>query len=181
MPGKLSPGTPSMWKGTSSPCQWIDVSSWSRLVTLSVTSSPSRKRRSGPGRVPLIPVAIPSRPLMRTGNRSISRSNRVPVSEAMPRLPALADLAQAGRSFAELRTAPAPSAECSKCLLLITDVSIVLKLNQTGCVPGGCGLNSGNGLSNARGRGIAANFADPGRSCEVVREDGSRTRPGWQA
>ena len=33
MPGKLTPGTPSIANGTNSPCQWIELSSSSVLVT----------------------------------------------------------------------------------------------------------------------------------------------------
>ena len=40
MPGKLMPGTPSYWNGTSRPCQWIEESSASVLRTVMVTSSP---------------------------------------------------------------------------------------------------------------------------------------------
>jgi hypothetical protein len=49
MPLKLIPGTPSMLAGSRMPCQWIDVSSSSVLVTRSVTVSPSRQRSVGAG------------------------------------------------------------------------------------------------------------------------------------
>ena len=44
--------------GTITPCQWMEVSSWSAFVTRITASSPSRNRSSGPGTVPLIAVAV---------------------------------------------------------------------------------------------------------------------------
>ncbi len=62
MPGKLMPGTPSMWNGTINPCQWIDVSSFSRLCTTNWTFCPSFNRMSGAGKVPLMVTAWAERP-----------------------------------------------------------------------------------------------------------------------
>ena len=62
MPGKDKPGTPSNWVGTSSPCQWIELSSSRSLTTWSRTFWPSRKRISGAGTVPLMPIALDARP-----------------------------------------------------------------------------------------------------------------------
>ena len=47
-------------RGRSSPCQWIELTSFSRLITRNVTSWPYRKRLRGPGRVPLTVMAIPA-------------------------------------------------------------------------------------------------------------------------
>ena len=60
IPAKLTPGTPSISGGRSSPCQWIELTSFSRLITRNVTSWPYRKRLRGPGRVPLTVMAIPA-------------------------------------------------------------------------------------------------------------------------
>jgi len=49
MPAKVRPGTPSIGFGSRIPCQWIELGSSSRLVTLSVTVSPSRQRKIGAG------------------------------------------------------------------------------------------------------------------------------------
>jgi hypothetical protein len=62
MPGKLTPGTPSYWNGTSRPCQWIEESSSRSFVTDSLTFVPSLRRISGPGTVPLIPIPWLCRP-----------------------------------------------------------------------------------------------------------------------
>ena len=56
MPAKLTPGTPSMPGGRIRPCQWMEVGSSSRLVTLSTASCPSFRRISGPGLVPLMVI-----------------------------------------------------------------------------------------------------------------------------
>ncbi|MNI29186.1 hypothetical protein D3C73_829940 [compost metagenome] len=56
------PGTPSIWNGSRMPCQWIEVSSSSVLVTDRRTFCPSRRRISGAGRVPLTVTAWPVRP-----------------------------------------------------------------------------------------------------------------------
>jgi len=45
----MSPGTPSIGDGVRTPCQWIELGSLRRLVTASVTVSPSRQRRIGAG------------------------------------------------------------------------------------------------------------------------------------
>ena len=62
MPGNAMPGTPSIWKGSNSPCQWIEVSSSSSLTTWRRTFWPSRRRMSGAGTVPLMPIAWLCRP-----------------------------------------------------------------------------------------------------------------------
>ena len=67
MPEKLMPGTPSMAAGSTSPCQWIEVSSASRLVTRMRTRSPSRQCSTGPGRLPSMVVARRSVPVKLTG------------------------------------------------------------------------------------------------------------------
>ena len=51
------PGTPSIGNGTSSPCQWIELSTSRLLVTDRRTFCPSFKRMSGAGTVPLTPIA----------------------------------------------------------------------------------------------------------------------------
>ena len=58
MPGKLTPGTPSMSGGTRSPCQWIELVSVNWLVTRIVAVSPSRNRNTGPGSKPLTTVGV---------------------------------------------------------------------------------------------------------------------------
>jgi hypothetical protein len=72
MPRKLRPGTPSIGEGVRTPCQWIEVGSLKRLVTASVTVSPSRQRRIGAGIWPLMPVAVTARPVTFIGTGPIS-------------------------------------------------------------------------------------------------------------
>jgi len=62
MPGKLIPGTPSIWKGRRIPCQWIEVSSSRVFVTARRTFWPSRSRNTGAGSTPLMVVAVAVRP-----------------------------------------------------------------------------------------------------------------------
>jgi|UPI0003B45253 hypothetical protein len=64
MPGKLTPGTPSMSAGTSKPCQWIELLSSSSLTTVKRTTVPCFSRSSGAGTVPLIPIASLLHPSM---------------------------------------------------------------------------------------------------------------------
>ncbi|MCY1407819.1 hypothetical protein D9M71_231280 [compost metagenome] len=80
MPAKLKPGTPSMLAGSRMPCQWIEVSSFRRLRTRRVTTSPSRQRSSGAGRLPLTATAVRVLPVKLTGSSSMLRSNCVPAS-----------------------------------------------------------------------------------------------------
>jgi len=47
--GWVSPATPSMPLGSSTPCQWMEVCSGSRLVTKMRTLSPSTHSMVGPG------------------------------------------------------------------------------------------------------------------------------------
>ena len=55
MTGVVTTGTPSSMLGTSKPCQWREVvSSAKPFVTVMRATSPSRKRRTGPGVPPLI-------------------------------------------------------------------------------------------------------------------------------
>ena len=56
------------------PCQWIEVSSFSRLMTLIVTSSPSVQRKVGPAIWPLMEKTRRFWPSIRTSVRSITRS-----------------------------------------------------------------------------------------------------------
>jgi hypothetical protein len=72
MPRKLRPGTPSIGEGVRTPCQWIELGSLRRLVTASVSVSPSRQRKVGAGTWPLTPVAVVCRPLMVSGTAPIS-------------------------------------------------------------------------------------------------------------
>ena len=69
MPLKVSPGTPSIGLGSRTPCQWIEVDSFSLFVTLIVTSSPSRRRRIGAGTEPFTAVAMRARPVTLNGRR----------------------------------------------------------------------------------------------------------------
>ena len=80
MPWKLSPGTPSMLAGSRMPCQWIALIVGNVLRTRSVTVSPSRQRRIGPGREPLTVNARAGRPVRFTGVLPMLRSNCVPLS-----------------------------------------------------------------------------------------------------
>jgi len=84
MPGKLMPGTPSMWNGRSSPCQWIEVSVSSVLVTLRRTFCPSRRRISGPGTEPLTAIPCPLRPCTVRGPWPTVRSIAAPETSSKP-------------------------------------------------------------------------------------------------
>ena len=91
------PGTPSIWNGTSRPCQWIEVSSSSVLVTASRTFWPSLRRSSGAGRTPLMVTAWPVRPPTVKGVCPTVRSMFGPVSVGRSaRSPADPVCAQAG-------------------------------------------------------------------------------------
>src|ERR1700738_1731174 len=79
MPRKLRPGTPSIGEGVRTPCQWIELGSLRRLVTASVSVSPSRQRKMGAGAWPLTPVAMAWRPLIVSGTGSIASANSVPL------------------------------------------------------------------------------------------------------
>ena len=79
MPLKLNPGTPSIGAGVRTPCQWIELGWLKRLVTASITVSPSRQRKIGAGTWPLTPVAIAWRPLRVSGTDPISSANSVPL------------------------------------------------------------------------------------------------------
>ena len=117
MPGKLTPGTPSMLFGRMSPCQWTEVSSSSLLWTRMTASSPSVNRRSGPGTDPFIVTAVPVLPPNASRVRSMVRSYSTrpgrrtvgasPSTRAGPRVSA--ERAQAG--VIALRPARAPKAE----------------------------------------------------------------------
>src|SRR6185312_14000696 len=69
------------------PCQWIEVGTVSRFVTRSVTVSPSRQRRIGPGIWPLTRVAVVGLPVILTRVGSTERSNWVPESSGKPCAP----------------------------------------------------------------------------------------------
>lgn len=69
-----------MFAGRIMPCQWMEVSCFKRLRTRSVTVSPSRQRRMGPGSEPLMAMAVRAAPVKLTGRSAIYRSNSVPVS-----------------------------------------------------------------------------------------------------
>jgi hypothetical protein len=56
----------------------MELVTGSRLVTRSVTVSPSRQYRTGPGTWPLTAVATCGAPVKLTGAGTISRSNSVP-------------------------------------------------------------------------------------------------------
>ena len=79
MPLKLSPGTPSIGEGVRTPFQWIELGSLRRLVTASVTVSPSRQRKMGAGTWALTAVAVVCRPLRVIGIDPISSANSVPL------------------------------------------------------------------------------------------------------
>src|SRR3546814_4395715 len=63
--------------------RWIEVSSSRRLVTRSVTVSPSRQRSVGAGSMPLTVVAMRGAPVRLAGVCAISRLNSVPDSTAL--------------------------------------------------------------------------------------------------
>ena len=46
----------------SSPCQWMEVLAFSLLVTRTMASSPSLKRKVGPGTLPLMAITLSLRP-----------------------------------------------------------------------------------------------------------------------
>ena len=84
MPLKLSPGTPSMFDGSRMPCQWMEVMSRRRLLTRTVTVSPSRQRRVGAGRLSLTVIAGRRRPVMSTGIAPMLSAKSVPVATVAP-------------------------------------------------------------------------------------------------
>src|SRR6218665_1421701 len=109
MPGKLTPGTPSIWNGTSRPCQWIELSSSKVLVTAMRARWPSFSRISGPGTVPLAVTAWPALPSIRAAAWPMVSLISSPLSAAGDR-PGSAARAQAGSSPA----APKPKAPRSR-------------------------------------------------------------------
>ena len=80
IPANETPGTPSISGGSKNPCQWIDVSSDNSFRTWRIAISPSRKRSSGPGTVPLIAVARARSSPMRMVASPMVRSNFLLVS-----------------------------------------------------------------------------------------------------
>ncbi len=62
-----------MSDGVRIPCQWIEVSSDSRLVTAMVTVSPSRQRKIGPGTQPFTALAVEGFPVKLTGVSAMIR------------------------------------------------------------------------------------------------------------
>src|SRR3954468_1668152 len=105
MPENVRPGTPSIGFGSRIPCQWIEVGSERRLVTLSVTVSPSRQRRTGAGTCPLTAIAVRGWPVMLNGSLSIARLKDVPV-RTLAGLVAAARL-RSGQGAAAIIPAPA--------------------------------------------------------------------------
>ena len=73
------PGTPSIALGRMRPCQWIELVSGSKLVTRSVTVSPSFQRRIGAGNEPLTVVPIRGAPVKFTACSPSVRLKSVPV------------------------------------------------------------------------------------------------------
>ena len=93
------PGTPSIWNGTSRPCQWIEVSSSRVLATDRRTFWPSRRRSRGAGKTPLTVTACPVRPPTVNGVCPTVRSMFGPVSVGRSALkPSDPVCAQAGSS-----------------------------------------------------------------------------------
>jgi hypothetical protein len=95
------------------PCQWIEVCSRRRLVTCSVTVSPSRQRSSGAGTWPLTVVAMRAAPVNFTGVSPISRWNSVPRSSA-GKAGAACRLAAAARQPPSAASAPPAANPCTK-------------------------------------------------------------------
>src|SRR3546814_10935221 len=72
IPGKLTPGTPSIWNGRIRTCQWIELSSSRSFTTGSFAVCPPLRRTSGAGTVPLIPIARLSLPPIRERKSVVS-------------------------------------------------------------------------------------------------------------
>src|SRR5579875_2668962 len=108
MPSKERPGTPSIADGTSTPCQCIELGTARRLVTRSVTVSPSRHRRTGAGMRPLMSVAGRGRPVTFTTCSPISRWKSAPESAAAPGDDALGSPAAPMRSGTAVRLVTIP-------------------------------------------------------------------------
>src|SRR5690606_3140088 len=106
IPSKLMPGTPSMFAGSTMPCQWIDVCTpgGRRLDTRRATVSPSRQRRVGAGRRSLTVIAGRSRPVKFTSEAPMSSRKSLP-DRTSPGVAYARDCACAGR-----RSVPAASA-----------------------------------------------------------------------
>ena len=74
--------------GKMMPCQWRPVISGRLLVTLMVTTSPSRQFNTGPGTIPLMALAQVGVPDLLIWMRSSRRSKWLPRNTGGPPMPA---------------------------------------------------------------------------------------------